>query len=397
MSPLFLLILGVSGVCSDSHMLRYYMTGVSDRGSGLPEYSLVGYVDDKEIVHYSSDSRLVLPVAPWMRKVEPEYWERNTLIGRSNEAISKHDVRTVMSRFNQTGGLHSVQRMHGCELRDDGSTAGYRQYGYDGRDFLHLDTERWIYIPTMHEAQITAQRWNSPDVREIESNRIYLQDECIEWLKIHINNGREDLEKRVAPEVKVTGHRSGEVTKLRCQVYGFHPRAVDVKWMRDEQDEVLSVEASRILPHPDGTYQIRVTVEVPAGEEERYSCHVDHSSLEKTLSVKWEPRSGPSVGVIIGAVIGGLAVLALVIGAVLIYRRRNSDYKTTSNGGATQRRNAERCCCHRPGRSPPVTLLVFCLYSNTIHSYTSLSLYSNTIHSYTSLSHLHYTSAEPIQ
>ncbi|XP_063794415.1 class I histocompatibility antigen, Gogo-OKO alpha chain-like isoform X9 [Pseudophryne corroboree] len=327
MSPLFLLILGVSGVCSDSHMLRYYMTGVSDRGSGLPEYSLVGYVDDKEIVHYSSDSRLVLPVAPWMRKVEPEYWERNTLIGRSNEAISKHDVRTVMSRFNQTGGLHSVQRMHGCELRDDGSTAGYRQYGYDGRDFLHLDTERWIYIPTMHEAQITAQRWNSPDVREIESNRIYLQDECIEWLKIHINNGREDLEKR-------------------------------------------------------------------------------------------EPRSGPSVGVIIGAVIGGLAVLALVIGAVLIYRRRNSDYKTTSNGGATQRRNAERCCCHRPGRSPPVTLLVFCLYSNTIHSYTSLSylhytslslysntihsytslsLYSNTIHSYTSLSYLHYTSAEPIQ
>ncbi|XP_063794715.1 class I histocompatibility antigen, Gogo-B*0102 alpha chain-like [Pseudophryne corroboree] len=320
MSPLFLLILGVSGVCSDSHTLRYYHTGVSDKGSGLPEYSEVAYVDDQQITHYSSDSRHFQPVASWMSNEEPEYWEIQTQIGRFHEAVCKHNVRTVMSRFNQTGGLHSFQMMRSCELRDDGSTAGYQQYGYDGRDLIHLDTESWIYIPTMHEAQITAQRWNRPDVQEIERQRIYLQNTCIEWLKGHINNGREDLEKRVVPEVKITGHRSGEVTKLRCQVYGFHPRAVDVKWMRDEQDEVLSDEASRILPHPDGTYQIRVTIEVPAGEEERYSCHVDHSSLEKTLSVKWEPRSGPSVGVIIGAVIGGLAVLALVIGAVLIYR-----------------------------------------------------------------------------
>ncbi|XP_075042463.1 class I histocompatibility antigen, F10 alpha chain-like [Mixophyes fleayi] len=329
MSPLFLLILGVSGVYSDSHSLQYYYTGVSGTGSGLSEYSAVGYVDDQQITNYNSDSRRTRPVAPWMDKEGPEYWERQTQIGKGNEAVYKHDVRTLMSRFNQTGGFHSVQWMYGCELRDDGSTAGYEQDGYDGRDFMSLDTQRGVFIPIIHEAQITTQRWNSPDVREGERAKNYLENLCIESLKKYINYGRDDLERRVRPEVKVAGLKSGEVTKLQCQVYGFHPRAVDVKWMKNEQDEVQLDEAKQILPNPDGTYQTRVTVEVSAGEEERYSCHVDHSSLEGTLRVKWEPKSGLSLIVIIGAVIG-LVVLIAVIAGVLIYKKKKSGYKTTS-------------------------------------------------------------------
>ncbi|XP_075042615.1 class I histocompatibility antigen, F10 alpha chain-like isoform X2 [Mixophyes fleayi] len=333
MSPLFLLILGVSRVYSDSHSLRYYVTGVSGTGSGLPEYSEVGYVDDQQITYYNSDSRLCRPVAPWMDKEEPEYWEGETQTGKRDEAVSKHNVRTLMSRFNQTGGFHSIQVMYGCELRDDGSTAGYDQYGYDGRDFLYLDTQRGVYIPIIHEAQITAQRSNSPDVREGERQKNYLEKICIGWLKKYIDYGRDDLERRVRPEVRVTGRWSGEVTKLHCWVYGFHPRAVDVKWMKNEQDEVLLDKAKQILPNPDGTYQTRVTVEVPTGEEERYSCHVDHSSLEGTLSVKWEPKSGLSLVVIIGAVIGCLVVLIAVIAEVLIYKiisEKKFGFKTTS-------------------------------------------------------------------
>ncbi|XP_040180864.1 class I histocompatibility antigen, F10 alpha chain-like [Rana temporaria] len=346
MTPLILIILGVSGVECDSHSLRYYYTGVSSPGSGLPVYSVVGYVDDKEIANYNSDTRQDLPKTEWMKKLGSDYWEGQTQIGRSNEAVYKRRVQTAMSRFNQTGGIHIVQEMSGCELRDDGTTEGYYQIRYDGREFMSLDTQSEIWIPTMNEAQITTQRWNSPEMRVGERNKNYLENICIEWLKKYINNGREDLEKRVPPEVKVWGHRqSDDVTRLQCLVYGFHPRPVDVKWMRNGTDHIPSDEMTPILPHPDGTYQIRVSVEVPNKEEDTYSCHVEHSSLgEETLRVKWDPPSnGPSVGVIVGAVIGVIVVLAIIIAIVLLIKKTRAGYKSTNTSDTTSdNSNAEK-------------------------------------------------------
>ncbi|XP_068106324.1 class I histocompatibility antigen, Non-RT1.A alpha-1 chain-like isoform X12 [Hyperolius riggenbachi] len=196
MSPLILLFLGVSGVYCDSHSLQYYYTAVSAPGSGLPVVSVVGYVDDREITNYNSDTRRDLPKTEWMKKLEPEYWEYNTHMAQTNEAVMKNNVETVMHRFNQTGGIHYYQSVYGCELRDDGSTAGYQQVGYDGRDFMYLDTQSWLWIPAMQEAQLSTQRWNDPEERVGERNKKYLETECIDWLKRHINNGRKDLERR---------------------------------------------------------------------------------------------------------------------------------------------------------------------------------------------------------
>ncbi|XP_018428013.1 PREDICTED: class I histocompatibility antigen, F10 alpha chain-like [Nanorana parkeri] len=222
--------------------------------------------------------------------------------------------------------------MYGCELRDDGTTDGYFQHGYDGREFLYLDTKNGIYIPTMTEAQITTQRWNSPEERVGERDKNYLENICIPALRRYMEYGREDLEKRVRPEVKVWGHRqSDDVTRLQCLVYGFHPRAVEVKWVRNGVDDVPSGEMSSILPHPDGTYQIRVSVEVPTKEGDTYSCHVDHSSLgAETLSVIWEPENGSSMTLIIAIV---CAVIAVAVGAgvgFFFYKKRGGGYKTTS-------------------------------------------------------------------
>ncbi|XP_068120866.1 class I histocompatibility antigen, F10 alpha chain-like isoform X4 [Hyperolius riggenbachi] len=292
MAPFILLILGVSGVYCDGHSVRYYETVVSAPGSGLPVYSIVGYVDDREITNYNSDTRQCLPKTEWMMKLEPEYWKAETQPYQAREAVMKHFLQSWTARFKHTEGFHIVQRMYGCELRDDGSTVGYDQYGYDGRDFLYLDTQSWLYIPAMHEAQITTQRWNSPEEREGERQKNYLENICIEWLKKYINYGREDLERRVRPEVKVWGRQQSDgVTRLQCLAYGFHPRAVDVKWVRNGEDHIPSDEASPILPHPDGTYQTRVSVEVPTREGDNYSCHVEHSSLNETLSVPWEMNS----------------------------------------------------------------------------------------------------------
>ncbi|XP_018411339.1 PREDICTED: class I histocompatibility antigen, F10 alpha chain-like [Nanorana parkeri] len=330
MTPLILMILGVYG---DTHTLRYYYTGVSSLGSGLPVFSSVGYLDDREITNYNSDTHHCLPKTEWMKKLGSEYWERETQTGQNNEAVSKHGVLTAMSLYNQTGGIHIVQNMYGCELKDDGTTDGYDQYGYDGRDLMYLDTKNGIYIPTMKEVQITTQRWNSLEEKRGERWKNYVENVCIPWLKKYTEYGREDLEKRVRPEVKVWGRpQSDGLTRLECLVYGFHPRAVHVKWVRNGVDDVLSDEMSPILPHPDGTYQIRVSVEVPTREEDTYSCYVDHSSLgTKTLSVKWDPLgNGLPFAVIVGVVIGILVVLAVIIAVILWLKKNKTDYTSTN-------------------------------------------------------------------
>ncbi|XP_068106335.1 class I histocompatibility antigen, F10 alpha chain-like [Hyperolius riggenbachi] len=329
-APLILLILGVSAVYGDSHSLRYCRTAVSAPGSGLFFFSSVGYVDDREITNYNSSTRQCLPMTEWVKKLDPEYWERNTKINQGAEAVYRRRVQVLMSRFNQTGGLHTIQVIYGCELRDDGTIVGYEQHAYDGRDFMYLDIQSGIWIPTAHEAQITTQRYNGPDVREGEVDKYYLENECIRYLKQHIINGKEDLEKRVRPEVKVWGRQQPDgVTRLQCLAYGFHPRAVDVKWVRNGEDHIPSDEASPILPHPDGTYQTRVSVEVPTREGDTYSCHVEHSSLDQTLTVTWEPDNGFPMAVI-AAAICCLLLVAAVIAVVIIYKKRKAGYRSTN-------------------------------------------------------------------
>ncbi|XP_056419875.1 BOLA class I histocompatibility antigen, alpha chain BL3-7-like isoform X4 [Hyla sarda] len=151
----------------------------------------------------------------------------------------------------------------------------------------------------------------------------------------------------VRPGVKVTGLESGKVTKLHCWVYGFHPRAVDVKWMKNKVDDVPTYDATRILPNPDGTYQIRVTAEVIPQEGNSYSCYVDHSSLEEPLYVKWEPRQHSAPAVIISVVVFIILLLSFVIAGVLIYKKKNDTYtaaRTLDTSPDTSHQVNEEAC-----------------------------------------------------
>ncbi|XP_075179244.1 class I histocompatibility antigen, F10 alpha chain-like isoform X1 [Anomaloglossus baeobatrachus] len=319
-----MILMSVSGAYSDSHSLRYYCTGISSSLPGIPEFSIIGYLDDQLTELYSSDIKKRIPVAEWLKAYnDPEYWERTTQVCKGDEALFKQEVKIGMKRFNHSGGLHIVQVVTSCELRDDGSFTGYEQYRYDGTEYMFLDAERGIYIPTMREAEITTQRWNSPDSRMGEAAKHYLENICVDRLKKFLKYGKKDLERRVRPHVKVTGRETGGIMKLHCQVYGFHPRAVDVRWMNGE-DEVPSYETTNVLPNPDGTYQIRVSAEVTPKEGDRYSCYVDHSSLKEPLLVQWEPPQNPHLAVVITVVSIVLILTSVIAGVIIIYKKKKN-------------------------------------------------------------------------
>ncbi|PIO37240.1 hypothetical protein AB205_0068200, partial [Aquarana catesbeiana] len=267
-------------------MLGYHHTGLYYPEEGLYLFETVGYVDDQEIDMYSSESRMNIPKSVWMEKHEDiDYWEKQTSMRRGWEKVFRDNLMILASRFNYTRSSHTLQLSYGCALHDNNFT-GYYRYGFDGKDFLIFNQDTLLWTPGMQKAEISAQRWNS-DSDIGKGVKSYLTEHCKSALKKYIGYGREELEKRVVPEVIVKGQRINGNLRLQCLVYGFHPRPVDVKWVRNGEDDVPSDEMTPILPHPDGTYQIRVSVEVPTKEGDTYSCHVDHSSLENVLTKKW--------------------------------------------------------------------------------------------------------------
>ncbi|KAJ1146761.1 hypothetical protein NDU88_013021 [Pleurodeles waltl] len=162
------------------------------------------------MVGYTSESRRMEPRAPWMEGItaeDPQYWERNTESHRGNEQVLKDSVRNVMERVNQTRGLHSVQWMIGCELRDDGSMGGVYQFAFDGHGFISFDKDRLTYTAATDAARITQERWNS-DRSIAQGDKDYLEGTCIEYLKKYLKLGEERL--RTAWDVQQRQARAGK-------------------------------------------------------------------------------------------------------------------------------------------------------------------------------------------
>nr|XP_033779966.1 major histocompatibility complex class I-related gene protein-like [Geotrypetes seraphini] len=308
---------------SGSHSLRYFYTGISEPGSGAPEFYRIGYVDDMPLTWYDSGTQQFQLLPKWTSKLEeedPEYKERYTQIVRGWQQGFKVDMRTLMNRYNQSAGVHTLQRMYGCEKNQDGSTWGFHQIAYDGHDFLSFDKDRLTYVTAMPGAEITTQRWNA-DRSNAERRKAYLEQICIEWLEKYVKYGAKELNNKVRPQVKVSDRKSEErLITLHCQVTGFYPREIDVKWMKNG-NIMHGTAAKDILPNHDGTYQTRESVEIDPQEEAKYSCHVEHSSMPESLTVLWEPKSSSLTAIIIGAIAVAVVLIAVVIG-VIIWKKR---------------------------------------------------------------------------
>lgn len=112
----------------------------------------------------------------------------------------------------------------------------------------------------------------------------------------------------VPPLLKVTHHVASAVTTLRCQALNFYPQNITMRWLKDRRPlEAKDVEPQDVLPNGDGTYQGRLAVAVPPGEEHRYTCLVEHPGLNQPLAATWgtDERGGPR-----GSVVGGTRALA---------------------------------------------------------------------------------------
>ncbi|XP_077619884.1 saoe class I histocompatibility antigen, A alpha chain-like isoform X3 [Crocuta crocuta] len=293
--------LAMTQTWAGSHSLTYFSTVVSRPGRGEPRYLEVGYVDDTQFVRFDSDapSPRVEPRARWLEQKGQECWDREPRRVKETARMFRVSLQTAL---------------------------GYSQWAYDGADYIALNDDLRSWTAADTAAQITRRKWEGAG--EAEQYRNYLEGTCVEWLRRYLEMGKETLLRVESPSTHVTHHRiSDHEVTLRCWALGFYPAEITLTWQRVGEDHTQDTEFVDTRPGGDGTFQKWAAVVVPSGEEQRYTCHVQHEGLPAPITLRWEPPPQPSIpipGIIAGVAVAVL-VVTVVVGAVIWRKKYSGD------------------------------------------------------------------------
>ncbi|XP_058521770.1 patr class I histocompatibility antigen, B-2 alpha chain-like isoform X3 [Ochotona princeps] len=317
------------------HSLKYFRTAVSRPGLGEPRFFTVGYVDDTQFVHFDSHAKnpSAEPRTAWIRQEEQEYWDRQTQIAKNNAQVYSVRLDTLRGYYNQSeADSHTYQKMFGCEVGEDGRLLrGYSQWAYDGADYIALNEDLRSWTAADMAAQKTKRKWE--EAGYAEHHRAYLEGTCVEWLRRYLEMGKETLQGTDPPKAHVTHHPvSDHKATLRCWALGFYPKDILLTWQRDGEDLTQDTELVETRPAGDGTFQKWAAVLVPSGEEQRYTCHMEHEGLPETLTLRWEP---PQAAIPWWGVITGLVLLAAVLTGIVVLALKMKRRKSTGGKGGS--------------------------------------------------------------
>ncbi|XP_032952580.1 H-2 class I histocompatibility antigen, Q8 alpha chain isoform X1 [Rhinolophus ferrumequinum] len=338
-----------------THSLHYHYLALSEPGPTLFDFLAVGYVDDEPFIRYDSHVGRAEPQALWMAPVDTQYWEKETQKHRSWVEVQDTETWRLMSYYNQSGGTHSTQLMFGCDIGEDGDSSSFWQLGFDGQDHLTLDLETLSWVSAVPMAMRTKHWWESESCYA-EYNKAYLESLCLTSLRRYLELGGQHLTCREPPKVQVTRQSTQDGgAMLRCWALGFYPREISLSWWLGEDELALETEHVETRPSGDGTYQTWAAVRVPAGQEARYTCHVQHSGLNHTLTVAWGPPSHHAFM----AVVLPLFLLLLAVGAgVVIFTKRFRQGYSHHCARVADVAGAPRC--QKEGSMQTPTITSFC-------------------------------------
>ncbi|XP_053772050.1 patr class I histocompatibility antigen, A-2 alpha chain isoform X2 [Desmodus rotundus] len=326
--PLLLLLSGALALTqtwAGPHTLRLFGTLLS--GLGESQYIGVGYVDDTEVLQFDTNTpnprvqpRVLRTERPWVEQDDPEFWEEQTQLIKHYEQASRANLNNLRDYHNQSED-------------DRRFLSGYSQNAYDGTETFTLNLDLSSTTEGNKTTQITIGR-DLLHQDDVECWRAFLEDTCVRWLHLFLQKGKEKLLRGDPPKTHVTHHpiSDHEVT-LRCWALGFYPADITLTWQRDGEDLTQDMELVETRPAGDGTFQKWAAMDVPPGEEQRYTCQVQHQALPEPLTLRWDPPPQTTV-----TTVGIAATLSLLVAATagaVLWRRKSSGRDKKSYSQAT--------------------------------------------------------------
>ncbi|XP_037055514.1 patr class I histocompatibility antigen, A-126 alpha chain-like isoform X2 [Peromyscus leucopus] len=288
-----------------------------------------------QFVHFDSDaqSQRLEPRALWVEQIPPKRWEQEIQRVKHNKVNARDLLLGAISEYNQSQDVsHIVQCWTSCTIGPDRRfVRGYGRHGYDGEDYISLNEDLKSWRVPDSAPQITKRKWKETIWADFIG--AFIQGECVEILLSYLEIGKDILLRTDPPKAHVTHHPrpEGDVT-LRCWALGFYPSEITLIWQRDGEDLTQDMELVETRPAGDGTFQKWAAVVVPSGEEQRYTCHVQHEGLPEPLILRWEPPSWPTIGMTVGVVLLGVVVTGAVA-ALVMMRKKSAASHTVSQAG----------------------------------------------------------------
>ncbi|XP_072671190.1 T-cell surface glycoprotein CD1c-like [Canis lupus baileyi] len=239
-----------------------------------------GWLGDMQTHGWDTDSGTIIFLHTWSKGnfsdeelLDLEMLFRVYLIGLTREA------QEYVSQLHFTYPFE-IQVVGGCELRSSDFSKGFLRSAYEGSDFVTFQNMSLVPSPGADsKAQSVCYLINQYEgIKEIVYRLI--TNTCPRFVLGLFDAAKVDYKRQVRPEAWLsTGPAPGPGRlRLVCHVSGFHPKPVQVTWMRGEQEQ-QGTQRGDILPHADGTWYLRVTLDVAAREAAGLSCRVKHSSL----------------------------------------------------------------------------------------------------------------------
>ncbi|XP_063281017.1 class II histocompatibility antigen, B-L beta chain-like isoform X1 [Prinia subflava] len=188
-----------------------------------------------------------------------------------------------------------------------------KRFIYNREQYMHFDSDVGLYMGDTPYGEKVARYWNS-DPEWMEYRRDAVDRHCRHNYEL---SSPFLVERRVAPSVCISMVPSSSQPgpgRLLCSVMDFYPAQIQVRWFQGQQELSGHVVATTVVPNGDWTYQLLVLLETPLRHGVRYTCQVEHVSLEQPLSQHWEmpldtARSKMLTG--IGGFVLGFVFLAL--------------------------------------------------------------------------------------